>query len=71
MNYPGARVVLVDRNGIIRYVADGWNNALEARITALIERLLAEKEGLAGAPEGSPNGGAPTGSTPPTPVAGQ
>ena len=71
MNYSGAGMVIVDRKGIIRYVAGGWDSVQESRITALIERLLAEKEGLAGAPEGSPSGGAPTGSTPPTPVAGQ
>jgi len=68
MNYPGARVVLVDRNGIIRYVADGWNNALEARITALIEQLLKEK-GLAGAAGESTAGGASPGVMAPSPAA--
>jgi hypothetical protein len=70
MNYPGAGVVVVDRKGIIRYVAGGWDSVQESRITALIERMLAEKEGLARAPEGSPGGGAGTGSTPPTPATG-
>jgi hypothetical protein len=68
MNYPGARVVVVDRNGIIQYVADMWNPVLEARITELIERLLKEK-GLARAPGESPGGGASPGATAPSPAA--
>jgi hypothetical protein len=49
LNYPGAGVVVVDRNGIIRYVASYWNPVLEARVTELIERLLqAETAGTGG-----------------------
>ncbi|HEY8469850.1 MAG TPA: hypothetical protein VIL18_09415 [Longimicrobiales bacterium] len=43
LNYPEANVVVVDRNGIIRYVAFGWDPVLEARVTGLIERLLQEE----------------------------
>ena len=41
-NHPGAGVLLVDRKGIVRYAAGGWNSVFEARITELIGRLLAE-----------------------------
>lgn len=45
VNYPGAQVVLIDRRGIVRYVASGWSPVFEARVAALVERLLAEPAG--------------------------
>ena len=50
LNYPEAEVIVVDRNGIIRYAALGWNAILETRITDLIERLLKEEPPGGGGP---------------------
>ncbi|HEX7089517.1 MAG TPA: hypothetical protein VF192_05235 [Longimicrobiales bacterium] len=55
LNYPGASIVVVDRNGIIRYVAAVWDPVLEARVTELIGRLLQEEtaDGTDGDPPGA------------------
>jgi len=45
LNYLRARVVLVDRNGVIRYVAEGWNPVFEDRLREFIRKLLAEPAG--------------------------
>jgi hypothetical protein len=42
-NYPSTAIAFVDRRGIIRYVAAGWQRSLEERYAELIERLLAEQ----------------------------
>lgn len=42
VNYPGAMLAIVDRRGIVRYVAQTWQEALEPRYARLIEQLLAE-----------------------------
>jgi hypothetical protein len=41
-NYPLASLVIVDRQGIIRYAANGWDPVLEEPLAKLIERLLTE-----------------------------
>lgn len=43
--YPVASLILFDRNGVVRYVADrgGWDLLLETRITRLIEQLIEEE----------------------------
>jgi hypothetical protein len=41
-NYPLASLIIVDRRGIIRYVALGWDPSLEEPLAKLIERLLSE-----------------------------
>jgi hypothetical protein len=40
LNYPGATLTIVDKQGIVRYVASTWQGALEERYAALIEQLL-------------------------------
>lgn len=42
-NFPGAAVIIIDRKGIIRYVASSWNPVLEERITNFIAELLQER----------------------------
>lgn len=44
-NYPHATIAIVDRRGIVRYVAGNWSPALEARYAKMIEALLAEPAG--------------------------
>lgn len=43
VNFPGANVLLIDRRGIIRYAAGGWNPIFEERITKLVEQALSER----------------------------
>lgn len=45
VNYPNATIAIVDRRGIVRYVASTWSPALEERYRQMIERLLAEAAG--------------------------
>lgn len=45
LNYLRATVILVDRNGIIRYIAEGWNPVFETRVTEFIRKLLDEPAG--------------------------
>jgi hypothetical protein len=52
LNYLQARVVVIDRAGIVRYVAEDWSPVLEPRLTALIERLVHER------PDGGAGGAA-------------
>jgi len=64
LNYPGpwqgAGVIVVDRKGVVRYVAASWwHPVLETRISSLIEQLLQETAdttgtGAAPDPAGSP-----------------
>lgn len=44
-NYPATAIAFVDRRGIIKYVAAGWQRSLEERYARLIERMLAEQAG--------------------------
>ena len=66
LNYPEAHVIVVDRKGIIRYAASGWDPVLEARVTELIERLLREEtNGEGRAPLGAAARAGPEGRQPP------
>lgn len=48
VNYSRASLIIVDRRGIIRYAAGGWDPALEEPLAKLIDRLLSEP--VAGSP---------------------
>jgi hypothetical protein len=43
VNYPASGVIFVDKRGVIRYVASGWDARLEERYARMIDRLLAEE----------------------------
>lgn len=42
LNYPNTGLAIVDKKGIVRYVAGGWSPSLEERYAQYIEKLLAE-----------------------------
>jgi hypothetical protein len=42
VNYPLATLVIVDKRGVIRYAALGWDPVLEEPLARLIDRLLSE-----------------------------
>ncbi|HEY9514665.1 MAG TPA: hypothetical protein VIQ74_03215 [Gemmatimonadaceae bacterium] len=42
LNYPNTSVAIIDKKGVIRYVANGWSPRLEERYAQYIEKLLAE-----------------------------
>ncbi len=42
VNYPLAALVIVDKRGVIRYAAFGWDPVLEEPLAKLIDRLLSE-----------------------------
>lgn len=43
VNYPLATLVIVDKRGVIRYAAFGWDSVLEEPLANLIDRLLKEE----------------------------
>ncbi|HET7551328.1 MAG TPA: hypothetical protein VFK04_08555 [Gemmatimonadaceae bacterium] len=42
LNYPNTSFALIDKKGVIRYVANSWSPRLEERYAQYIEKLLAE-----------------------------
>jgi hypothetical protein len=42
LNFPLASLVIIDKRGVIRYAAFGWDSVLEEPLAKLIDRLLSE-----------------------------
>lgn len=54
LNYLQARLVVIDRDGIVRFVASDWNPVLEPRLTDLIGRLVGDPTAGGGGGGGPP-----------------